>query len=152
MKLRIEISEDMPDEVIIRCKTVNDEIRRLQNAFARAMGESDSLLLSLGNTEYFVPLSDILFFETDEDSVAAHTLSNMYYSDKKLYELENILPRYFIRVSKSCILDSGKVSSISKNLTGSGEVLFYNSHKKTYVSRMYYKNLKDLIYETRLSK
>lgn len=152
MKLRIEVAEDSCDEVVIKCKSVTPEVMRLQNAFAMATGGKADMTLTIGDTEYFVPINDILFFETDGDKVTAHSAERMYYSDKKLYELERALPPYFIRVSKSAILNSSKVSSISKSITGSGEVLFYFSNKKVYVSRMYYKQLKDLIYETRLSK
>ena len=129
-----------------------DEIRKLQNAITRVTASGASLPLYIGDTEYFIPVSDILFFETEGDKVAAHTDSGMYYTDKKLYELEKVLPDSFVRASKSCILDSAKVSSVSNNLTGSGEVQFANSRKKTYVSRMYCKSLRDTIYETRISK
>lgn len=155
MKLRIEMSDDLPcDEVIIRCKNADERVRRLQNAFSEIIdGRGGSeLVLTIGDMEYFVPVSDILFFETESGKVAAHTSEKMYFSESKLYELEKILPRSFVRVSKSCVLNSAKVVSISKSLTGSSEVLFANSYKKAYVSRLYYKILKDLIYETRLSK
>ena len=152
MKLRIEISGDGNQEVVIRCPAINDEVIRIQNAVIAACGASEELVLSLGDAECFVPVGSILFFETDGDRVAAHTASAMYSTDKKLYELERALPHTFLRVSKSCILNSALVSSIARQFAGSGEVLFYNSNKKAYASRMYYPALKNLIYETRLSK
>ena len=159
MKLRIEISDDRsddtPDEVIIRCKSITDEVRRLQNAFNSALKGSE-LALTSGNTEYFIPVNDILFFETDGTSgsghVSAHTKDSMYYSELKLYELEAMLPGYFARISKSCIVNSSKIVSLGRNVTGTAEALFAGTPKKVYVSRMYYKVLKNLIYETRLSK
>lgn len=155
MKLRIEISDDRsddtPDEVIIRCKSITDEVRRLQNAFNSALKGSE-LALTSGNTEYFIPVNDILFFETDGAHVSAHTKDSMYYSELKLYELEAMLPGYFARISKSCIVNSSKIVSLGRNVTGTAEALFAGTSKKVYVSRMYYKVLKNLIYETRLSK
>lgn len=152
MKLRIEISDDCPDEVVIRCRTVGDEVRRLQTAFESALGEGAELVLSVGETEYFVPVASVLFFETENGRITVHTSDRMYYSDSKLYELEKTLPRSFVRISKSCIANSAKISSISHGFTGPGEVLFSGSDKKVYVSRMYYKILKETIYETRIVK
>ncbi len=63
----------------------------------------------------------------------------------KLYELEELLPRAFIRISKSAILNSSKVYSIARNLTASSRVEFFGSHKAVFVSRNYYKLLKDKI-------
>lgn len=151
MKLRIEISDGLPDEVVIRSSSCSDEVKRLQLAFESVMGRSE-LALTSGGSEFFVPVSRLLFFETDDGRVAAHTADRMYYSDEKLYELEKLLPHSFVRVSKSCILNSEKVESINRSVTGTASVTFSGSYKKAYISRMYYKILKDIIYETRLSK
>ena len=152
VKLKIEISDDMPDEVIIRCRKMTDEILRLRGAFESVMGGTEKTL-TLGDAEFFVPTNDILFFETDDGKVAAHTSDRMYYTEEKLFELEKTLPPYFIRVSKSCILNSAKVSSLARNsITGNAEACFSSSRKKAYVSRMYYRSLKNLIYETMLAK
>lgn len=152
MKLRIEVTDDGSREVVIRCPAIDDEVVRIQNAVIAAGGASEELVLNLGDAECFVPVGSILFFETEGERVAAHTATAMYSTDKKLYSLERTLPHTFLRVSKSCILNSAAVCSIAKQLTGAGEVQFYGSNKKAYVSRMYYPALKNLIYETRLSK
>ncbi|MBP5265805.1 MAG: LytTR family transcriptional regulator [Lachnospiraceae bacterium] len=49
----------------------------------------------------------------------------------------------FLRVAKSTILNVHHVRSILKNITGASEVEFDNSPKRVYVSRSYYKALKD---------
>ena len=152
VKIRIEISDDMSDEVIIRCKKMTDEVLRIRGAVETVMGGTE-MALKIGDAEYFVSTDDILFFETDDGKVASHTSDRMYYTDDKLFELEKMLPPSFIRVSKSCIVNSAKVSSLTRNaLTGSAEVTFSLSRKKAYVSRMYYRSLRNLIYETRLKK
>ncbi|WP_332525109.1 LytTR family DNA-binding domain-containing protein [Terrisporobacter sp.] len=43
--------------------------------------------------EYYISLSDILFFETEENTMSAHTIDNVYQVKYKLYELEEILPK-----------------------------------------------------------
>jgi DNA-binding LytR/AlgR family response regulator len=50
-------------------------------------------------------------------------------------------------VSKSCIVNVAEICAISHALTGNGEILFKESSKRVYVSRGYYKALKEKIYE-----
>ena len=75
-------------------------------------------------------LSKILFFETDENGISAHTRDEMYQTRYKLYELEDMLPGVFMRVSKSTILNTDQIYSIDRNLTASSVVAFLNTHKK----------------------
>ena len=80
--------------------------------------------------------------ESDNGTVFAHTTNDMFSTPKKLYELENILPSYFLRISKSTILNIQKIYSLSHSVS-SHLITFQNSHKQVYVSRMYYKVLKE---------
>ena len=76
----------------------------------------------------------------------------MYYTDLKLYELEERLPKSFMRISKSCIINVNAVSSIHKEITGICEAFFRDTVKKVYVSRGYYKQFREKINETRLKQ
>lgn len=148
MKLKLELTEG-DEEIVIRCHRVDENIRKMQTLLSVFTEKEKSLPLSEGGTEYFIPVSDLIFFETGENTVMAHTSQRHYQAAYKLFELEKLLPSRFMRVSKSCILDSSKVSYIHRSLTGNAEVGFYGTDKTTYVSRMYYKKLHDHIYETR---
>lgn len=150
MKIRIDIAEGNPEEVILRASSHTDEIRHMQKAIEAASGGTAELALFLGDTEYFVPLSDLLFFETDGRKVMAHTKEHMFLSEDTLSALEHRLPRRFVRVSRSCLINSAKVESLNRGVTGTAEARFFGSDKKAYISRMYYKILRDIIYETRL--
>ena len=96
-----------------------------------------------------MPTSDILFFETVDGKVCALTSDRMYTAHNKLFELENLLPSSFVRISKSAIANVMKISSLSRELVGNGEIAFYKTEKKTFFSRAYYKILKDRIEEIR---
>lgn len=152
MRCRIEIDEQNDDEIIIRCRRLTDEIQHLQRMLQDARHPTE-LSLTLGESQYFVPIEKILFFETDGGGhLTAHTAKQMLYTDLSLRSLEQLLPHTFLRVSKSCILNSAAVSSMVRSVTGTATVHFFGCEKIAYVSRMYYKALEELIYETRLSK
>ena len=74
----------------------------------------------------------------------------MYKIKYKLYELEEILPGYFMRVSKSTILNMKKIYAMHKSISGPCLVEFENTHKQVYVSRRYYKLLRIKLEEKRL--
>lgn len=152
MKVRIEIQPDLEEEEIcIRCAGINEEILQIQSLLNEVGNDMGSLALSKGETEYFVPMEQILFFETEGKNVTAHTTDKMYETQYRLYELEEILPRYFMRISKSTIVNLNQIYSITRNLTASSVVEFSGSNKKVYVSRNYYKALIERMGERRRS-
>lgn len=106
-------------------------------------------MTKIDNVEYYISLAEILFFETEDPNISAHTGDDIYQVKYKLYELEEILPNNFMRISKSTILNINHIYSITRNLTSSSIVEFQNTHKQVYVSRHYYKPLKFKLLEKR---
>ena len=90
-----------------------------------------------------------MFFETESDVIKAHTRNNIFETKSRLYELENILPYYFCRISKSAIVNVKEIYSITKNITASSKIEFKDTHKHIFVSRGYFKPLKNKIDEIR---
>lgn len=151
MKIRIEMDESVTeDEVIIRCRGLTEQVASIQKAVSDVVNISQKFPLYKGNLEYYLPLDQILFFETDEGGISAHTKDGAYRTRYKLYELEDILPGAFIRVSKSTILNINHIYSINRNVTAASVVAFQNTHKQVYVSRYYYKLLISKLEEKRL--
>ncbi|MDF2512551.1 MAG: LytTR family transcriptional regulator [Herbinix sp.] len=150
MKVRIEIEESLEEnEVIIRSSKLDESTQKIYNTLMELSKGSQHLLLYKGNVEYYLPLDQILFFETMDSGISAHTANQVYETSYRLYELEEMLPGYFMRVSKSTILNINHIYSVSRNLTASSEVQFYRTHKQVYVSRYYYKSLKIRLDEKR---
>ena len=173
---RVEISADPngPEKIVIHCREVTDDIRRLQaelegfefsavagngvdnaactdrvdNAYrTNAADPGSRLSLKLGGQEHLVAPGQILFFESEDGKVAAHTAERIYRTEKKLYELEEELPKYFMRVSKGCVLNLKAVSWLKREFTGPCRVGFAGSDKQAYVSRMYYKPFREKLDE-----
>ncbi len=148
MKIRMEVDEALEtDEIIIRCRKLNEEVTRVQKAVSEAVENQSRIVFRKGEAEYYFPLEEMLFFETDMDGISAHTIQDMYRIKYRLYELEEMLPGYFLRISKSAILNTKKIFAIDRNLSSASLVSFQGTHKKVYVSRRYYKPLKDRLEE-----
>lgn len=153
MKIRMEIDESIAeDEVFIRCKELSEDIVSLQRQLSEVINQKMQLHVTKSDKEYFITLEEVLFFETADATVAVHTSDDIYSTKQKMYELEEILPGSFMRVSKSTIINTKKIRSIHKNITGASEVEFSKTMKKAYVSRMYIKALMNKLEEKRIRK
>lgn len=150
MKVQIEINEDlMEEEIIIKCKRMDEKIFKIQSAIVEATAGKRMMALKRQDTEYFVPIEQILFFETENKKVFAHTVDKIFETESKLYELEETLPGIFFRISKSAVVNLNEIYSITKNLTASSLIQFRGSMKQIYVSRNYYKPLVERLAEKR---
>lgn len=150
MKIRVEIdSEAQEDEILIRCREINSDITQIQCAIGQVINKKQRFQFFKEEKEYFFELDNILFFETDENGICAHTVNDIYSVKYRLYELEEMLPRSFVRVSKSTILNVNKIYSMERNITSYSTVSFRNTHKQVYVSRRYLSALKLSLEEKR---
>ena len=146
MKLRIEIYDGLPeDEVVIRCGRVDENVQKLQEYISNL--SAPKLTFYKGSQEYYLPLENILFFETDGEQVFAHTTNDSFKVKRRLYELEEILPRTFIRAAKGTIVNTSHIYAINRSLTASSQIKFSGTHKQIYVSRHYYQTLKEKMNE-----
>ncbi len=153
MKVKIEIDENLQEEeVIIRCRSLNESIVNLQNYISEQRDGKQCIPLYHGGTEYYVPIQEIYFFETEGKELHAHTKDQLFNTTYKLYELEGMLPGCFMRISKSTIVNLDYIYSITRNLTASSVVEFMHSSKKALVSRAYYKALIESIEVRRMHR
>ena len=159
MKIKIEIDEGLQeDEVRVAIKDWCSRNQRLQciswfkgqKSVSDVVNAGQKYVFYKGTTEYYLQLDDILFFQTEGDVIHAHTKDDIYETKYKLYQLEEMLPGFFMRVSKSAILNTNHIYSITRNLSASSTVTFGGTHKQVFVSRYYYKPLISKLEEKRL--
>jgi len=146
--MRIELTDGSEeDEVIVRCSRVDANVQKLQEFLINL--SAPKLIFYKGTEEYYLPLEDILFFATEGEQVFAHTSNDAFKVKHRLYELEELLPRMFERVSKGTIVNTKRIYAIDRNLTSASRVSFSNTHKHIYVSRHYYRMLKEKMGDNR---
>lgn len=150
LKVIVEIAPNLiDDEIIIKVREHNESTQLIQQIMALANQKTETLLAYKRDTEYFLDIKNILFFESDNNSLQVHTKDDTFISKYKLYQLEEVLPSNFIRISKSTILNIQWVNSIERNITSSSLVSLKDTYKTVYVSRSYYKDLKVKMMERR---
>ena len=142
MRTRIERIEDENDEeVVIRCRQITPEIEAVARQFEHFGNKPVLPAFFKDDRQYYLSLSEILFFETDAERVFAHTAADAFETRMRLYELEARLPGNYVRVSRSAVVNIKHVYSIQKSLTRVSLISFRKSHKILYCSRMYSANL-----------
>ena len=140
MKLTIDKNELYLDpEIIVKCKEIDDVLQDIISyigiADKKMVGEVDGEL-------FFIPLNNILYFESVDKTVYIYTDKQVYRSSAKLYVLEEQLAEtYFARVSKTTILNLKKLSSVRSAKNAKLEGLLVNK-EKILISRQYVAEIK----------
>lgn len=142
MNTRIElISEDQPEEIVVRCHSITDEIQNMISFI-----ENDKKIIGYKRgTAYPLKMSDIYYFEIVDQKAFIYCEKDIYESKMKLYEFEHKTDgTSFFRASKSLIINADKIDSIKPSLSGRFEVILLNK-EKLIVSRQYVRVLKHMI-------
>ncbi|NLY20360.1 MAG: LytTR family transcriptional regulator [Tissierellia bacterium] len=141
MKIRINIDPDLKeDEVIINCRNMTDEIERL---IATLRVSEEKLTGNKDEHTFMLKISEVLYIDTIDRRVFLYTSEDVYETQLKLYELEEMLSSHdFFRASKSSIVSLRHIKSLKTDLGGRLIVSLYNGEKLT-VSRQYAINIKN---------
>lgn len=134
--------------VILLCQTKTENIFLLENFLDELKKGKHKLRLFNKTEENFVFTKDILFIEVCCQKISVHTHTNCFISNQKLYELEKHLPKFFIRISKSTIINMCYMQSLKRERSGIGTIYLEGVPHPLYFSRLYYKNIKEYLDKT----
>ncbi len=140
LKITIEDARDgEEDQIIIRCRTLDDNILRLINNL-KSRGET--LTGYYENKIHRVNPKDVYYFEAVDNKVFMYGKSSVYELKQKLYEIEE---RYreseYFRASKSVIVNLTKIKYLNPAYGGRFEACLDNG-EKIVISRQYVPDLK----------
>lgn len=140
MDIRIlKIGREQPEQVEIRCHEVTDQVREIA-AFVKS--RQGQLTGSIEGKKYEIPVIDICYIESVDNRVFLYDSGRIYETRQKLYELEEILrEKYFLRVSKSVLLNLMKVRAVKPALNGRFSAILQNG-EEVIISRKYVPELK----------
>jgi len=144
MKILIEESPDNEDmELIIKCKSVNDEVKRL----IELIKLSDEKIIGFLNGEsYVVDPIKILYFESVDKKTFMYTEDKVYEISLRLYELEKKMSKYdFFRSSKSTIINISRIKKLSHKFNGKLEATLDNDEKILISRRQYVSVIKEIL-------
>ena len=141
--MRVEVCEGFPDTVvIIQCPEITDEIQKLKTLL---LGGGQKLSCTKNYKTQLVDERDVLYIESVDKQCFLYTTDEVYETNLKLYELEEMLSAAgFFRSAKSQIINIAKIQSLCPDFGGRIEVKMENG-EKVIVSRQYAKQFKERI-------
>lgn len=138
----LKVRKEEPEQIEIRCHEVTDQVREIVTFIKTRQGQLTGI--QDGN-QYEIPVTDICYVEAVDNRVFLYTGQQVYETRQKLYELEEVLrEKYFLRISKSMLLNLMKIKSIRPALNGRFMAIL-QSGEEIIISRKYVPALKETL-------
>lgn len=135
----LKIAREQPEQMEIRCHEITEEIKEIVTFVKTRQGRLTGIQ---EDRQFEVPVPDVCYIEAVDNKVFLYTPKQVYETRQKLYELEELLKeKYFLRVSKSLLLNLMKVRSIKPALNGRFMAVL-QSGEEIIISRKYVPELK----------
>jgi len=142
--MQVTIRQDLESgtAVEIHCREITSETERLERYIRRF---DERIIGSSEGQAHTIALDQILYIEAVDKKTFLYTPNNVYETDKKLYELENVLDeKTFFRCSKSVIVNLNKITRLKPEVTRNILATLTNG-EVVVISRRNVKQLKALI-------
>jgi DNA-binding LytR/AlgR family response regulator len=126
------------EQAVIKAVEVTDEI---SGAIELLEGESKGFAVSREGKTYIIKASAVYYIESVDKKTFVYTKQGCYDCKYRLYELEVMLGGYFMRCSKSMIINLKKVRNVKSQISGRIDATMLND-EVVVISRGYVKEVK----------
>lgn len=134
MKFKLIVDREADEEIIARVHAESELTREIENLVLSYAG-SDKLLVMGEDDVMYLFFSDIECITViDRKTFTIDGVGKKYRVKAKLFELEEILPSYFVRINKSSLANMQKIKRFNTSFNGSVDVEFKCGYVD-YVSR-----------------
>lgn len=141
MKLFIDQNDEHKEtEIYIKCGMIDADLQRIIDEIQTLMF---SVPVSKDGALSKLSLEEIFYFESVDERTFVYSQAEVYTCGYKLYEIEKKLGKYsFARISKSVIVNIGRIRQIKPQLNGRFEAVLDNE-ERLIVNRHYVSALKE---------
>ena len=139
MKVELNIDEKFK-EILVTISTdkINDEVQELVNYIEY----KEDYLVGIADDQVFVlDISDIIRVFVEDRKVFVVTTKGKFIVRKKLYEMNNLLTKDFVKISQSEIANIKFIKNLDLSIRGTIVIVYKNSDI-SYVSRRLLKDFK----------
>lgn len=146
MKIVCDHIENGEDEIIIKYKTMTEEI---ENILKYLKNDSNHIIGESRGKKYVLKPSVIYYFESVDNSIFAYTKDGVYEVNSTLNDVENKFSHLgFFRCNKSFVLNINKILSLKSEIGSRINAELING-EHIIVSRRYSKSLREILREGR---
>ena len=126
------------EQAVIKAVEVTDEI---SGAIELLEGGSKGFAVSRDGQVFIIKASAVYYIESVDKKTFVYTKQGCYDCKYRLYELEIMLGGYFMRCSKSMIINLKKVKNVKSQISGRIDATLLND-EVVVISRGYVKEVK----------
>ena len=139
MRVRFEHVDAQEKEQALICAV--EKTADILNAIDLLENGSAGISVTKDRSTYFCKLTQIYYIESVDKRTYVYTKDGCYESRDRLYELEEKLGTYYVRISKSMIVNLRKIRNVSAEPGGRMVAVLLND-ERVIISRSYVKDIK----------
>lgn len=141
MKYKLIIDENREEEVVITAHAPSDLTAKIEELVRRYSG-TDKLPVYTEDEMKLLPFSQIECVTVEDGkTIAIDTKGKHYRIRMRLYEVEKLLPGYFIRINKSAMANENRLERFAAAYSGAVDAVFKCGYRE-YVSRRCFAQIK----------
>ena len=139
MRVRFEqVDTREKEQALIRAVEKTPDILSAMDLLENGSG---GISVTKDRSTYFCKLTQIYYIESVDKRTYVYTRDGCYECRDRLYELEEKLGTYYVRISKSMIVNLRKIRNVSAE-PGSRMVAVLLNEERVIISRSYVKEIK----------
>ena len=139
MRVRFEqVAEKEKEQALIRAVEKTPDILAAMDLLENGSG---GIPVVKDRNTYFCKLTQIYYIESVDKRTFVYTRDDCYESRDRLYELEEKLGTYYVRISKSMIVNLRKIRNVSAE-PGARMVAVLLNGERVVISRSYVREIK----------
>ena len=139
MNYKIEINEDQNEDIVILAKSKTAVLGKIEELLC---AEAETVIGYGENEALRLKSTEIYCFFIKDGKVLAQTRHGQLRIKERLYQLEEIFSKSFIKINQSCLINSQEIKSFSSSIGGTLFVTLKNGYKD-YVARRQLKQVKE---------
>lgn len=136
MKCTVIIDKSRDEEVMIYAHERATWVEDIEAIIGTAwVGYADKTAVRLN-------VADVHCFAVEDNKVYAVTAEGKWQMKQRLYQIEEQMPRTFVKINQSCLANIGKIDRFEVSYGAALTVVFKNGYRD-YVSRRQVKQVKE---------
>lgn len=141
MKYRIEFVEEQDADIVVYAKEPSSALEKIE----ALLGEFDESIIGYAGSQVVkLDAQDVHCFFVEGGKVYALVGKERFYVKDRLYRLEAVLTRDFVKINQSCLVNEAQIQRFDASIGGALLVTLKNGYKD-YVSRRALKAVKERI-------
>ncbi len=142
MKVDVKVNLEVEEITIeIQCREITSEVKEIERLLSLyhlpLTGKKDDRF-------YKLIASEVYYIDAMNHEVFIYTKNDIYETNQKLYQLEEMFSSLFLRVNKNTLVNPKMIHSFKSSLNGRMEAELVNKDR-LIISRMYVKKLKEVL-------